>query len=102
MKLRKGDKVRIISGKDKGKEGVIDRVYAKSNKVLLPGLNMYKRHVKKSDQFPQGGVIDVPRPLDAAKVMLISSSAKKVTRVGYVVEGNKKFRVEKKTNERIK
>jgi large subunit ribosomal protein L24 len=102
MKLKKGDKVRIIAGKDKGKEGTIERVYENKNKVLIAGLNIYKRHVRKSDQFPQGGVIEMPRPLDASNVMLMSSSAKKITRVGYVIEGKKKFRVEKKTNERIK
>ncbi|KXK11711.1 MAG: 50S ribosomal protein L24 [Microgenomates bacterium OLB23] len=91
MKLRKGDKVRIISGKDKGKEGTIERVYENSNKVLLPGLNMYKKHVRKSDQFPQGGVMDVPRPLDASKVMFVSGTTKKVTRLGYVVENGKKI-----------
>lgn len=102
MKIRKGDKVRIITGKDKGREGVVERVYENKNKVLIPGLNIYKRHVKKSEQFPEGGVIEMPRALDASNVMLVSSSTKKVTRVGFVIEGNKKFRVEKKTNERIK
>lgn len=102
MKIRKGDKVRIITGKDKGKEGVVERVYENKNKVLIPGLNIYKRHVKKSEQFPEGGVIEMPRALDASNVMLVSSSTKKVTRVGFIIEGNKKFRVERKTNERIK
>jgi large subunit ribosomal protein L24 len=102
MKIRKGDKVRIITGKDKGREGVVERVYENKNKVLIPGLNIYKRHVKKSEQFPEGGVIEMPRALDVSNVMLVSSSTKKVTRVGFVIEGNKKFRVEKKTNERIK
>lgn len=102
MKIRKGDKVRVITGKDKGKEGVVERVYENKNKVLIPGLNIYKRHVKKSEQFPEGGIIEMPRALDASNVMLVSSSTKKVTRVGFVIEGNKKFRVERKTNERIK
>lgn len=102
MKIRKGDKVRVITGKDKGKEGVVERVYENKNKLLIPGLNIYKRHVKKSEQFPEGGIIEMPRALDASNVMLVSSSTKKVTRVGFVIEGNKKFRVERKTNERIK
>ncbi len=102
MKIRKGDKVRIITGKDKGKEGVVERVYENKNKVLIPGLNIYKRHVKKSEQFPEGGIIEMPRALDVSNVMLVSSSTKKVTRVGFVIEGDKKFRVERKTNERIK
>ena len=102
MKLKKGDKVRVIAGKDKGREGVIEKIYVKQNKVLIPDINMYKRHMPKSEQFPQGGVIDLPRPLDASKVMLVSSTGKDITRIGYVVEGGKKFRVEKKTQKRIK
>jgi len=102
MKIKKGDKVRIITGKDKGREGTIEKVYEAKNKVLIAGVNIYKRHVKKSDQFPQGGIIELPRPMDASNVMLISQSTKKVTRVGYVIEGDKKFRVERKTKERIK
>ena len=101
MKIQVGDKVRVIAGKDKGREGVVDRVYPKQNKVLLQGINQYKRHMRKSEDFPQGGVIDVPRPLDVSKVMKLSADGKSVTRVGYVVEGNKKFRVERKTGERI-
>jgi large subunit ribosomal protein L24 len=102
MKIHVGDKVRLIAGKDKGKDGVVERVYLKQNKVLIGGLNQYKRHMKKSEQFPQGGVIDVPRPVDSSKVMLIASDGKSTTRVGYVVEGGKKFRFEKKTGERLK
>ena len=102
MKVHKGDKVRVIAGKDKGQEGVIDRVYAKQNKVLITNVNIYKRHMKKNEQFPQGGIISLPRALDASKVMKISDSEKKTTRIGYVIEAGKKFRVEKRTGERIK
>jgi len=102
MKVHKGDKVRVIAGKDKGKEGIIERVYGKQNKVLILGVNMYKRHMRKSEQLPQGGIIDLPRALDASKVMKVSDSEKKTTRIGYVVEAGKKFRVEKRTGERVK
>lgn len=102
MKIRVGDFVRVMVGKDKGKESIVDRVYPKQNKVLLQGLNQYKKHMKKSDQFPQGGVVEVPRPLDISNVMLIAADGKTVTRVGYIVEGTKKIRVEKKSGERIK
>lgn len=102
MKLHIGDKVRVMTGKDKGKESVVERVYEKQRKVLLTGVNQYKRHMRKSEQLPQGGIIDVPRPMDVSKVMLIASDGKSVTRVGYIVEGGKKFRIEKKTGERIK
>ncbi len=102
MKVRKGDKVRIMAGKDKGREGTVEKVYLTKNRVLIGGLNLYKKHVKKSDQFPQGGIIEIPRAIDASNVMLISSSTKKPTRIGYVIEGTKKFRVERSTKERIK
>jgi large subunit ribosomal protein L24 len=102
MKIRVGDFVRVMVGKDKGKESIVDRVYPKQNKVLLQGLNQYKKHMKKSDQFPQGGVVEVPRPLDVSNVMLVTADGKSVSRVGYVVEGEKKIRIEKRSGERIK
>jgi len=93
MKLKKGDKVKLIRGKDKGRDGVIDRIYTASNKVLVPGLNIYKKHVKKSEKMPQGGVVDVPRLIDASKVMLVCPKCGKLTRVGYEVKNGKKNRV---------
>jgi len=102
MKLRRGDKIKVIAGKDKGREGVIERTYQRQNKVLIPGINIVKKHMKKSDQYPQGGIVETPRPLDVSKVMYISGSTKKVTRIGYITEGSKKFRVEKSTGDRLK
>jgi len=96
MKLKKGDKIVVIAGKDKGKKGKVDRVYAKQNTVMIPTINMYKRHIKKSEQSPQGGIVDLPRPLNAAKVMLICPKCGKPTRTGKKVEGNKHFRICKK------
>ncbi len=91
MKIRKGDSVIVITGKDKGKKGKVERVDMKNGTVLVPDANMYKRHVKKSEQFPQGGIIDIPRALDQSKVALICPSCGKPTRVGYtVVDGIKK------------
>jgi len=101
MKIKKGDKVRVIYGKDKGKEGVVEKVYQKANKVLIAGVNLYKRHIKKNEKMPQGGIIDVPRPLDVSKVMLICPKCKKPTRVGFLVDGKKKFRLCKKCQSKI-
>jgi large subunit ribosomal protein L24 len=67
MKIKKGDKVKVIYGKDKGKEGVVEKVYQKANKVLIPGINLYKKHIKKNEKMPQGGIIEVPRPLGCLK-----------------------------------
>lgn len=101
MKIKKGDKVKVIYGKDKGREGVVERVYRKTNKVLIPGINLYKRHIKKNEKMPQGGVVEVPRPLDVSKVMLICSKCNQATRVSYQVEKGKKWRVCKKCKSKI-
>lgn len=101
MKIRKGDLVKVIYGKDKGREGKVEKVYQKQKKVLIGGINVYKRHFKKSEQLPQGGIIEVPRPLDVAKVMLICPVCKKPTRVGYKKEGKRKFRYCKKCDSKI-
>jgi large subunit ribosomal protein L24 len=96
MKFKKGDKVIIITGKDKGKEGTIERIYKKSDKVLIPTLNMYKKHMKKGDQFPQGGIIDVPRPIHVSNVMIKCPKTGKPTRIGIKEEKGKKQRYSKK------
>lgn len=101
MKIKKGDKVKIITGKDKGRVGQVERVYQKSNKVTIPGINLYKKHIKKNEQMQQGGVVEIPRPLNVAKVMLICNKCGKMTRVGIIVEGKKKFRICKKCESKI-
>jgi len=101
MKIKKGDKVKLIYGKDKGKEGVVEKVYQKANKVLIPGINLYKKHIKKNEKMPQGGIIEVPRPLAVSKVMLICPKCKKPSRVGFLKERKKKFRVCRKCKSKI-
>lgn len=93
MKIKKGDKVKITAGKDKGKEGVIDRVYSKQNKVVITGINIYKKHIKKSEKMPQGGIVEIPRPMDVSKMMLLCPKCGKLTRLGYRLEKGKKNRV---------
>lgn len=102
MKLKKGDKVIVIAGKDKGKEGVIERVYDKSNKVLIPEINMVKKHMRKSEEMPQGGIIDLPRPLNASNVMLKDPKTGKPTRVGIDTKDNKRVRIAKKSKTVLK
>ena len=101
MKIRKGDLVKVIYGKDKGREGKVEKVYLKQNKVLISGINIYKRHLKKSEQLPQGGIVEVPRPLDVSKLMLICPICKKPTRVGYKKEEKRKYRYCKKCDSKI-
>lgn len=101
MKLRKGDTIKVVAGKDAGRTGKIERTYAKKDAILIPGVNIYKRHVKKSDQVPQGGVVEIPRPLAVSKVVLICPKCKKNTRVGYKIVKKKKIRVCKHCDQQI-
>lgn len=101
MKIKKRDKVKIIYGKDKGREGVVEKVYLKDNKVLIPGINIVKKHIKKNEQMPKGGIIEVPKPLEVSKVMVICPKCNKPTRVGILREKNKKFRYCKKCKSKI-
>ena len=96
MKLRKGDKVRIMAGKDKGKDGVIDRVYPKQEKILIQGINIIKRHIKKNQELPDGGIIDIPKAVQSSSVMLICPKCEKTTRVGFKLDKSKKVRSCKK------
>ncbi|MFW5888761.1 MAG: 50S ribosomal protein L24 [Bacillota bacterium] len=100
MKLKKGDKVVIISGADKGKEGTILKVLKKSNRVVLEGegLTKIKKHLKPSQVNPDGGIIEIEKPIHASNVMLIDPKEKTRTRIGYktVTETNKKDEVTKK------
>lgn len=101
MKIKKGDLVKVMVGKDKGKTGKVERVYQKQNKILIPGINLYKKHIKKNEKLPQGGVIELPRPIDVSKVMLICPHCQKPTRVGYQLSGKNKQRVCRKCDSKI-
>ena len=96
MKLKVNDTVQIVIGKDKGKKGKITKVFPKKDKVIVEGMNQYKRHIKKQNDKNPGGVVEIERPLDIAKVQLICSSCKKLTRIGYKVTKTNKTRVCKK------
>lgn len=101
MKIKKGDKIKIVTGKDKGREGTVEKVYVKQNKVTIPGINIYKKHIKKNEKMPQGGVVELPRPINVSKIQLICSKCGKVTRVGYEVKKGKKNRICKKCKSSI-
>ncbi len=96
MKIKKGDKIKVISGKDNGKTAKVEKVYLKQNKVLIQGINIYKKHVKKNEKMPQGGIVEVPRPLAISKIMLVCPKCEKITRVGYEKKAGKKNRICKK------
>lgn len=101
MKIKKGDKVKILLGKDRGKEGTIEYVRAKDKKVFVGGANLYKRHVRKQGNL-EGGIINIPKPLDISNVSLVCPNCNKLTRVGYKIEGNTKMRTCKKCKKEIK
>ncbi|OGV95978.1 50S ribosomal protein L24 [Microgenomates group bacterium RBG_16_45_19] len=85
MKLKLNDQVIVISGKDKGKKGKITHVYPKTARVLVGGINQYRRHLKKRSDKTPGGIVSLERPLPAANVMLLCPHCHKPTRVGYVI-----------------
>lgn len=101
MKFKKGDTVIVTIGKDKGKRGKVERVYPGLGSVLVGGVNLVKRHVKKRDEKNPGGIIDMGRPLLIGKVALVCPSCGKPTRVGYVVAGGDKERICRKCGKKI-
>lgn len=101
QKIKKGDNVQIILGKDRGKSGSIERILKNGKKALILGLNIVKRHVKKQGQI-EGGVIDLSKPINISNLMVICPSCKKTTRIGFKIEGKEKFRICKKCKKELK
>ena len=100
MKLKKGDKVIVISGKDKGKEGDISEVLPKQNQVMIAGVNISKRHLAARGNANTGGIIDKEMPFDASKVMFVHKG--KPTRLGYLVKDDgTKVRIAKSTGDEV-
>jgi len=95
MNLRKGDKVIVISGKDKGKTGTIQKVDPKTNRVVVDNVNVRKKHKKPTQQSPEGSILEIFAPIDASNVMLVDPKTKKGTRVGHADVKGKKVRVAK-------
>lgn len=101
MFLKTGDKVRVITGKDKGKEGTVKKTLAKENRVIVEGINKIKKHQKPSNSNPNGGIVDAEAPIQASNVMLIDPSTNEPTRVSFKVVDGKKVRVAKKSGKQI-
>ncbi len=96
MKIKKGDNIIVLSGKDKGKKGKVESVDSKNEKALVPEINTYKRHVKKSDAFPQGGIIELSRPITISNIAIMCPKCDKSGKIGYKMENDKKVRFCKK------
>lgn len=101
MKFKKGDEIVVTGGKDKGKRGKIERVNPGHESVLVAGLNLYKRHLKRRDEKNPGGIIDFPRPLPVGRIALICPKCKKATRAGFLVVKNEKQRICRKCEQVI-
>ncbi|MCH4056437.1 50S ribosomal protein L24 [Lapidilactobacillus gannanensis] len=101
MHVKTGDKVKVISGKDKGKEGSVIKILSKQNRVVVEGVNMVKKHNKPSNTDPQGGIKDQEAPIDVSNVMLIDPSTNEPTRVGHKIVDGKKVRIAKKSGAQI-
>ena len=99
MKIKTGDKVRILAGKDKGKEGTISSVDPKANKAVVDGINMAIRHARQS-QTSQGGRLPQAMPIELSNLGLVDANGK-ATRVGFKIEKDKKVRVAKTTGDVI-
>lgn len=99
MHVKKGDKVKVLSGKDRGKQGVILEAYPKKERVLVEGVNMVKIHAKPSQDNPQGGILNQEAPIHVSNVLPIDPKSGEPTRVGYEVKNGKKIRIAKKSGE---
>lgn len=101
MKIKKGDSVNVIRGKDKGKSGKIEKVFPKLNKVLIANINMYKRHLKARTQNQPSEIVTLTKPLALANVAFVCPKCKKESRIGYKIEKGVKTRVCSKCHSEI-
>ncbi len=93
MNIKKGDQVKILSGKDRGKTGAVLKVLPAENRLTVQDVNVFKKRRRPTRQNQKGETVSVIRPMPASKVMLVCKSCKKPTRVGFRMEGERKVRV---------
>ena len=99
LKIKSGDTVKVIAGDHKGSEGKVLRVDREKNKAIVEGVNMVSKHTKPSAKSPQGGIVKKEAPIHISNISLIDPKSKSATRVGIKVEGDKKVRFSKKSNQ---
>lgn len=103
IRLKKGDTVMVRAGKYKGKTGKVLATHPRENKVTVEGINIVKKHMKPNRTHPQGGIIELTKPMDVSKVGIYDAAAKKPSRIGYAVtKEGAKTRVMKTTGKEIK
>src|SRR3990167_3623616 len=100
FKFKTGDEVVVTAGRDKGKKGRVQKVIDRENKVVVEGINIYKRH-KKATKNQKSGIYEVARPISLANVVVVCPKCSRLTRIGFRIEGSKKYRICKKCNGRL-
>ena len=98
MRIKKGDKVVVIAGREKGKEGTVAKVLPEEEKVVITGLNMVKKHIKPNQAEPEGKITEKEAPIHVSNVALVDPKTKKATKVRYEIKDGKKVRVAKKSS----
>ncbi len=99
LKIKSGDTVRVIAGDHKGSEGKVLQVIREKNKAIVEGVNMVSKHTKPSAKNPQGGIVKKEAPIHISNLALVDPKTKETTRTGVRIEGDKKVRVSKKSNQ---
>ncbi|MBK6860590.1 MAG: 50S ribosomal protein L24 [Saprospiraceae bacterium] len=101
FKIKKGDKIRVISGSNKGKEGIVSQIVSEKNRAVVEGINIVKKHMKPTNNNP-GGIVEFSAPIHISNLSLLDPKSGKPTRVGYEIRNDQKVRVSKKSGEIIK
>ncbi len=101
MRIKKGDTLLIISGKDRGRKGKVIEAFPKQGKVVVEGINLRKKHMKPKKSGEKGQIVETPGPLDVSDVKLICPKCGKAVKVGYKIEGKKKYRICKTCKQEI-
>jgi large subunit ribosomal protein L24 len=101
MRLKKGDLVKVVRGKDQGKTGKIDRVFSKVNKILVLGANQYKRHLKARSAKQPSEIATIIKPLPVSNVVFVCPKCQLSTRIGFSYEDNRKIRICKRCKQRV-
>lgn len=97
MKIKANDKVRVMRGKDAGKEGKVTQVFPRENTVVVEGVHIMKKHLRGRKSGEKGSIIELSAPINVSNVMLIDPASGKPTRVGYTMDGGQKKRIAKKS-----
>lgn len=101
MKIKKGDNVIVMKGKDRGAKGVVEKVFPKTSKVLISGVNKVKKHEKPKSRGKAGQIVEISLPISISNVMLQDPKGGKATRVGYKVDGGVKTRIATKSGSKL-